>query len=129
MRYKKLKTLFLELCTTLKPKLEYVENSMEYVEVGEYTLALEFISDWCIDEVPRFKLTVNELLKIKEIGDQVSAEGAWIELLPLLTSFETRIFSEDDLERILFYIDNQLIKSPSREKWLSRIRESIKINK
>ena len=128
-RHKKLELLFLELCKVLKPKLGYVENSMEYVKVGEYGLALEFISDWCVDAEPEIQLTASELLSIKEVGDQINQEGSWIELLPLLIESDIALFPKKHVEHADDYLEKQLIDNPLREAWLSKVKRVIeKIN-
>lgn len=64
-----IKTLLSELCETLKGKLSCSSDALEYVVVGEYALALEFLADWCIDAEPQVTLSAEEIMKFKEIGD------------------------------------------------------------
>ena len=123
--HKKVELLFQELCEVLKPKLPYVENSMEYVQVGEYGLALEFISDWCVDAEPEVRLTTSELLIIKEIGNEVNRTEIWIELLPLLIDAEKEVFPFTELDNAKAYVEKQLINNPARAKWLSKVNKTI----
>lgn len=124
-QHKKIELLFQELCEMLKPKLECVDNSMEYVQVGEYGLALEFIGDWCVDAESKVRLTASELLKVKEVGLHVNCEGTWIELLPILMSSEMTVFPINQLDNAESYIEKQLINNPLRANWMSKINTTI----
>ncbi|WP_124981481.1 hypothetical protein [Nonlabens xiamenensis] len=117
--------LFQNLCQVLKPKLPLIEDSMQYVQVGEYSLALEFISDWCVDANPEVRLTSSELMKIKEVGHEVNRTDIWIELLPLLIDSEEEVFPLIELDNAQAYVEAQLISNPVRAKWLSRVKKKI----
>ena len=125
IRYKKIETSFSELCEILKPKLRNVDDAMEYVRVGECGLALELICDWCVDAEPVVLLTINEILRIKEIGKQVNKEEVWIDLLPLLIDTEIKFISKNDVLQAKNYIKNEIDKNPIRKKWLSKIKKVI----
>jgi len=113
-RQKKKEKLFLELCEILKAKLPDIENSMEYVQAREYGLALEFIIDWCIGAEPEIKLTSSELLKVKEVSNEIKERDLWIELLPVLSNSEMNIFPYDQLTNVNKYIQKQTIDTPLR---------------
>jgi hypothetical protein len=123
--HEKMELLFQELCKILKPKLKCVDNSMKYVQVGEYGLALEFISDWCVDAEPEIGLTASEILKVKEVENRVNKEEVWIELLPLLLDSEIKEFPASQLENAQGYLEKQLIDNPLRAKWLSKVNMTI----
>lgn len=125
-KYKNIESMFLELCGILKPKLNAVDNAMEYVRVGEYGLALEFVSDWCVDAEPAIRLTTRELLKIKEVGRHVGKEHLWIELLPILSHSEMNTFPKELLNNVDAYVEQQLINNPKRMEWMTKITRRIK---
>jgi len=56
------------LCQLLKSKVTNSEEAMEYVNVGEYGLALEFLSDWCLDQEPEIIVSAKELILFLEIS-------------------------------------------------------------
>ncbi len=121
--------IFKELCQLLKPKLTSVENAMEYVNIGECGLALEFISDWCTDEEPPITLTTHEVLKIKEVGQLVNKNNLWIELLPILDNSEFIFFPKEQLKNVHSYLEKELITNSNRKEWISKIHMTIeKIN-
>lgn len=121
--------IFKELCQLLKPKLTSVENAMEYVNIGECGLALEFISDWCTDEEPPITLTTHEILKFKEVGQLVNKNNLWIELLPILDNSEFTVFPKELLKNVHSYLRKELINNPTRKEWISKIYMTIeKIN-
>ena len=122
---KEIELLFKHLCNTLKPKVPYVTNSLEYVQVGEFGLALEFICDWCVDATPDVRLTAKELLKIKEVGHHVMKDHLWIELLPILIDSEKNVFPVAELDNVNYYIEQQLIQNPQRKEWISKINQAV----
>jgi len=121
----KLKGLLTELCETLKGKLSCSGNAMEYIGVGEFGLALEFLAEWCIDAEPQIFLSAKEIMKFKEIGDLMNMQGPWIELLPIMVSSELQNIPKVLANTARDYIKDQQAKNPERNLWLSKIQSKV----
>lgn len=125
LEHTKIKASFHQLCDVLQPKVSTIKDALEYVSIGEYTLALEFISDWCVDEEPAIELTLSEIFLIKEIGQKINRENMWIELIPLLSHCEMKDLPVCYIDKVTSYIESQEKTNSQREKWLARIDESV----
>ena len=110
-----------QLCETLESKIPIAKDALEYVRVGEYRLALEFLSDWIVDAEPVISLTAEELLKFREFGEKMGLQAPWIDLFPFLNPAEVKLIPKECAAVARSYVASEAAENPERELWLNKV--------
>lgn len=95
---------------------------MSYVEHGEWGLALEMLSDWCIDREPPMTLSAGELETFLEIGESMGLRRPWADLLPLLEPSQVSLLSATTARMAREYLERERPTNPLRVSWLEALR-------
>jgi hypothetical protein len=98
---------------------------MEYVNAGEYGLALEMLSDWYIDAEPEIVVSANEIIEFFNVCQGMKIKRPWVELLPLLNPQEIGNIPQNYIVLARDYIENEVVDNPVRREWLNKVASVI----
>ena len=113
------------LCDALLPKLPHAPHAMHYAHHGEWWLALEMLSDWCVDSHPLVSLSAAELMRFVAIGESMGLRRPWADLLPLVQGQEAESLPLEYAVMAREYLHKEVRANPIREAWLLRVEAAV----
>ncbi len=110
-----------ELCTTLLPKVPNALDAVDFVRHGEPGVAVEMLSDWCVDVEPPITLSLTELLQLIAVVEPVAPRKYWVDLLPLLDDDGVRDLPQDFVALANAWLASEVPTNALRAAWLARV--------
>ncbi len=114
-----------ELAAVLETKVPHSVDALEYIQVGEYGLALELLSDWCADTDPAIALSSDEVTRFFVVGEMMGLRAPWVELLPLLELSESAGLPTNAIALAREYLAAAKADSYGRSSWLQRVLKTV----